>query len=76
MINESLRVQIHTPWDKCPIDDYSQRSLALLIPSSRLNGRNSSGTRPCCNRQPLKNFVDQTKPRKFNMKIFHANYLT
>ena len=35
--------------DKCPIDDYSQRSLALLIPSSRLNSKNSPGARPYCN---------------------------
>ena len=37
----SLHMQIHTP--KCLIDHYSQRSLALLIPCSRLNGRNFPG---------------------------------
>jgi len=37
---------IHTPRGKCLIDDYSQRSLGLLIPGSRLNARNSPGTRP------------------------------
>ena len=50
----SLRVQIHTPRDKCSIDDYSQQSLALLIPVNRLNARNS---RPYCNRQPLKKIL-------------------
>ena len=38
------------------IDDYSQRLLALPIPGSRLNARNSPGTRPYCDRQPLKKF--------------------
>ena len=34
---------MYTPQDKCPFDDYSQRSLGLLIPDSGLNARNSSG---------------------------------
>ena len=42
----SLHAQVHTPRDKCLIDDYSQRSLALLIPGSRLNARNSPGVHP------------------------------
>ena len=40
---------------KYPIDDYSQRSyLALLIPGSRPNARNSPDAPPYCNRLPLK----------------------
>ena len=70
----SLCTQVHTPRDERPIDDYSQRSQALLIPGSRLNGRNSPGARPYCNRQSLKNFADRTKPWKFNTNIFHANF--
>ena len=66
----SLHMQVHTPWDKCPIDDYSQWSLALLIPGSRVNTRNSPGTCPYCNRQPLKKFPNQMKPRKFNTTKF------
>ena len=34
---------MYTPRDKCPIDDYRQRSLGLLIPDSGLNARNSPG---------------------------------
>ena len=64
-------VLVHTPWGKCPIENYSQRSLALLIPGSRLNARNSPGAHPYCNRQSLKKCADWTKLRKFsNMKIF------
>ena len=38
---------------------YSQHAiLALLIPGSRLNVRNSPGTRPYFNCQLLKNFAD------------------
>jgi len=48
----SLRAQVHTPRGKCPIDHYSQRALALRIPGSRLNARNSSGARPYCSRLP------------------------
>ena len=71
----SLHVQVHTPWGKCPIDDYNHLSLALLILVSRLNARNSPGGRPYCNRLPLKNFADRMKLRKFyNTKNFHANY--
>ena len=33
---------------------YSQRYLALPIPGSRLNARNTPGARPYCNRQPQK----------------------
>ena len=54
---------------------YSQQYLALPIPGSRLNTRNSPSACPYCNRQPLKNFTGQTKPGKFNTtKIFHTNY--
>ena len=37
---------------------YSQGYLALLIPGSRLNVRNSPGMHPHCNRQPVKKYVD------------------
>ena len=49
------------PRGKCPIDNYSQQSLALLIPSSRLNARNSPGARSYCNHQPLKKFRETAK---------------
>ena len=32
-------MQVHTPWGKHPIDNYSQRYLALLISGSRLNAK-------------------------------------
>ena len=74
MISELACVQVHTPQGECLIENYSQRSLSLLIPGSRLNTKNYPGARPYCNRQPLKNFANQTKPWKFNnMKMFHAN---
>jgi len=56
---------------KCPIDDYSQWSLALLLHGSRLNARNFPGTRPYCNRQLIKKITpEQTKPRKINTENF------
>ena len=61
----SCRTQVHTPRGKCPIDDYSQWSLALLIPGSRLNARNSPDARPYCNRLPLKKFCELFLTRKF-----------
>ena len=58
---------IHITRGKCPINNYSwqpqyysQPYLALLIPSSRLNARNTPRTHPYCNHQPLKNFMDRT----------------
>ena len=42
--------EVHTPRSKCPIDDYSQRYLALLLPGSRPNSMNSPGACPYCNR--------------------------
>ena len=54
MISEYACAQVHTPRVKCPIDEYSEQSLALLIPGSRLNARNSPSAHPYCNRQPLK----------------------
>ena len=49
-------------------------SLALLIPGSRLNARNSPGARPYCNHQPLKKFhrpneTTKNLTRKFYMRI-------
>ena len=74
MINECA--EVHTPWGKYPIDNCSQRYLALMMPPSRLNASNTPGALPCCNRQPLQNFTDWTKPWKLNTtKNFHANYL-
>ena len=35
--------EVHTPRGKCLIDNYSQRYLALLLPGSRPNARNSPG---------------------------------
>ena len=60
MINESF----HTSRDKCLIDNYSQQSLALLIPGSRLNARSSTGARPYCNHQLLKKFRGSNKTVK------------
>ena len=54
MIDEKACTRKSHSQGKCPIDDYSQRSLALLVPDSRLNARNSPGARPYCNHQPLK----------------------
>ena len=34
MISEQAYAQVHTPQGKCPTDDYSEQSLALLIPGS------------------------------------------
>ena len=68
-------MQVHTPQDKCSIDNYSRRSLALLIPSSRLNARNSPGSRPYCNYQLLKKFLqivrnhENLTTQKFFMQI-------
>ena len=42
--------KVHTRQGKCPIDNYSQRYLALLLPGSRPNARNSPGACPYCNR--------------------------
>ena len=72
MISEWACVQVHTPQDKCPINDYSQQSLALLIPGSRLNTWNSPSTHPYCNRQLLKDFLRIERNRKnlTNTKIF------
>ena len=53
MINEQVCVEVHTPWGKCPFDDYSQYYLALLIPGSRLNAANAPGAHPYYNHQPL-----------------------
>ena len=61
----SACTQVHTPWSKCPIHYYSQRSLALLIPGSRLNARNSPSACPYCNSQPLKKFRGSNKTTKF-----------
>ena len=59
------------PQGKCPIDDYNQQSLALLIPGSRLNTRTLQALVHIVivNRQI--NFEERTKPQKFNTtKIF------
>ena len=55
---------------KCPIDDYSQRYLALLLPGSRPNTRNVPGTRLYCKHQPLKIFLGSNE----TVKNFHVNY--
>ena len=61
----SLHVSPHSRrYCNCPIDNYSKRFLALLIPGSRLNARNSPSARPYCNRQPLK-FRGSNEPWKF-----------
>ena len=61
----SLRASPHSRrYCNCPIDNYSERSLALLIPGSRLNARNSPSASPYCNRQPLK-FRGSNEPWKF-----------
>ena len=31
-LNKLACARVHTPWGKCPIDDYSERFLALLMP--------------------------------------------
>ena len=50
---------------------YIKRYLALLIPGSRLNARNSLGTHPHCNHQPLKKIsTDRTELWKFSRKLF------
>ena len=46
----SKRARSPHPLGKCPIDDYSQQYLALLLPGSRPNARNSPVARPYCNR--------------------------
>ena len=56
MISEQACAQVHTPRGKCPTNDYSEQSLALLIPGSRLKATNSPSARPYCNGQPLKKF--------------------
>ena len=68
--------EVHTPWGRCSIDDYSQQYLALLLPGSRPN---AIGTLQVLvhivtvNRWNI--FVDRTKPQKFiNTKIFYMNY--
>ena len=67
----SLRVQVHTPQDKCLIGDYSQRSLALLIPGSRLNSKNSPGACPYCNHQSLKNsWIERNRENLTTQKFF------
>ena len=43
------------------INVYSQWCPALLIPGSKLNGRNTPGACPYCNSQPLKKIADQKK---------------
>ena len=63
---------------KRPINDYfwqpkRYNQLALLIPGSRLNSRNTPSVHPLCNRPPLKKFHRSNKPRKFiNMKFFYT----
>ena len=63
-------MQVHTPRpidnhnQRCPIDDYSELYLALLIPGSRLNARNSPDARPYCNHQPLKKILRIERNRK------------
>jgi len=68
----SLRTQVHTSWGKCPIDHYSQGSLILLIPDSRLNARNSPGARPYCSRLPLKkkSQIERNRENLITRKIF------
>ena len=61
-------MQVHTPpQGKCPIDDYTQRSLVLLIPGSRLITRNSPGAHPYCNCQLLG--ISQIKQNRKNSCI-------
>ena len=63
-----------TPQVKCPIDDYSERSLALLIPGSRLDARNSPSAR---NRQQYVKKISRigrNREKCNNTVIFHANY--
>ena len=77
MFNEQACAHVHTHRGKCLINNYSwqpQCYLALLIPGSRLNTRNSPDTRPCINQQPLKKFHELNEPCKFNTtKIYYAN---
>ena len=60
------------PRGKSLIDNYSQRSLALLIPGSRLNARNSPGAHPYCNHQSLKKFcgANETAKNLTPQKVF------
>jgi len=59
------------------IGDYSEQSLVLLIPGSRLKkATNSPSARPYCNRQPLEKFrgsKETTKiyqREKFSRELF------
>ena len=76
MISEYACVQVHTPRGKCAIGDYSEQSLVLLIPGSRLKATNSPSARPYCNRQPLEKFRGSNETAKIyqRAKNFHANY--
>ena len=65
MINACVHVL--TSWGKCPIDNYSQRYLALLILGSRLNTMNA----PYCNHQPFKKKCETNETTKiWRHKIF------
>ena len=61
--------KVHKPRGKCPIDDYSQRYLALLLPSSRLNARNSPGACPYCNQYET---TKATYNELFTVYVVHA----
>ena len=64
-------MQVHTPRGKCLIDDYNEQSLALLIPGSRLNTRNSPSARPHCDRQPLKKSrIERNRENLTTQKFF------
>ena len=57
---------------KCLIDDYSQLYLALSIPGSRLNPKNSLGTRSYCSHQQNKTLqIQQNGKNSTPSKIFN-----
>ena len=67
-IRKSLMFPPPPPRGKCPINSYSQQYMALLIPDSRLNARNTPDALPYCSRQPLKKFCGWNELRKFNTR--------
>ena len=61
--------KVRKPQGKCPINDYSQRYLALPLPGSRLNARNSPGARPYCNQYET---TKATYSELFTVYVVHA----